>query len=307
MNIYLDQNVLGHASVGRYKLPTKREIIWIYSTEHFNEISRGDKVQLRAFLQSIRARRIEVVTDKKGRITDQFKICPYENPRLLFERYVQHIKSLGVDLSVFNSVISACFGSQDELALGEYPRQLGEMLRAPLKGVADLDELLGERLEKFGRYIGESTIKSLSSTRPLEKQRKPLGFDKGRASKLAEGANPLCDLWDHANRHYPATISRDKFFGFEPILDLGYDRWPEFLGIVSCYTLLNAIGFFPDKGLANPSRVPANSSDGNHVAYAAFCDGLISADTRLCVKARAIYLYRGIGTRVFDVSELIDK
>jgi hypothetical protein len=52
-------------------------------------------------------------------------------------------------------------------------------------------------------------------------------------------------------------------------------------------------------------RVPANMSDAHHVAYAAFCDGLLSEDSRMCEKALAIYKYRKIGTGVVDVSKLV--
>ena len=67
--------------------------------------------------------------------------------------------------------------------------------------------------------------------------------------------------------------------------------------------MLNAIGFAPDKGMAKPARVPANLSDACHVAYAGFTNGIISADTKLCKKAKAIYKYKGIAAEVNDVSD----
>lgn len=305
-NLYLDQNVLGLIAEGMLNLRPKEPVRWVYSGEHLAEVARGEALAVLDVLRHLKAQRLVLQSDERGRITDNWVIEPYADPADLYEEYKQRTDGFAVDPAIFTGLIATLFGAQDQTLLESYPDDIAEQVRKPLKEVPWLDALLGDTLETATRRTGEATIKHLSGVEVLEKRRKPLGLNKGRGSSFADSDNPLQALWEHANKHFPSPISAEQFFGFEPTAGLaesfGYEKWPIFLGISTCYNLLNAIGYLPDKGLAKTSRVAANSSDGHHVAYAAFCDGLISADSRMCKKAFAIYKYRGIGSGVLDVS-----
>ena len=89
----------------------------------------------------------------------------------------------------------------------------------------------------------------------------------------------------------------DQFFGFDPFEKQGYSEWPMFLGIVGCHTILNYLGFRPDKGLAKANDIPGIVSDGSHIAFAAYCSGLLSRDKKFIAKAKAIYRYKKILTQ----------
>lgn len=302
-NLYLDQNVLGFVAEGKLSLRASRPVRWIYSDEHLAEIARGERVELLEVLRDLKAQRIFLQGDGRGRITDNWVIEQYVDPSDLYQKYKIHPDGAPLT-SIFSGLIATLFGAQDKTLIESYPGDIADQVRRLLED----SPLLGEIVGAVAHRAGEATKQGLSGgLEPLEKRRTPLGLHKGQASSFSHAQNPLRELWEHANKHCPPTITADQFFGFDPVdgvaESFGYEKWPVFLGISSCYHLLNAIGFMPDKGLTKTSRVPANSSDAHHVAYAGFCDGLISADTRMCGKAIAIYKYRGLGVGVLDVSE----
>jgi len=134
----------------------------------------------------------------------------------------------------------------------------------------------------------------------LEVTRKALGTNKGRAGNLADKENPILELWQLVSKGLP-DLTPDQYFGFDPIDKQGYDEWPMFLGIVGCHTVLNFLGFRPDAGLAKSEDLSGIMSDGSHIAYAAYCQGLFSRDRKLLAKAKAIYRYKNIATQVLSV------
>jgi len=303
LNLYLDQNVLGLIAEGQIILKPKVDVRWIFSNEHLTEIARGDVEEILDVLRTLKAQRLRLELDAKGRITDNRIIDEYIDPAKIYSEFRQNTPAVAP--AIFQGFIAKIFGAQDPAIVEAFPDDMANQFREHLKGVPWVDDIMGSSLEHLIRKAGEDILEKLAGTQPLEKRRKPLGFDRGQASNYANAVNPLQELWEHANKQYPSPISADQFFGFDPLDKklLGYEKWPIFLGISTCYSTLNAIGFRPDEGLARIKRVPANMSDAHHVAYAAFCDGLLSEDSRMCEKALAIYKFRQIETRVVDVSK----
>jgi hypothetical protein len=88
----------------------------------------------------------------------------------------------------------------------------------------------------------------------------------------------------------------DQFFGFSPIIDQGFPPSSTFYKIIGGHLILSWLGYAAEKKARD--HITNILSDGSHIAYAAFCDGFISADRRLCKKAQAIYSYLDIATAV---------
>ncbi|NEZ04977.1 hypothetical protein G4Y73_12535 [Wenzhouxiangella sp. XN201] len=304
--MYLDQNVLGLLAEGRIILKPKVDVRWVFSNEHLTEVARGDTKEILDVLRTLKAQRLLLKRDEEGRITEQWFIEEYADPGKLYSEFRQNPPA--VDPAMFEGLIAKIFGSQDPNVAEAFPGDMAKQVREHLKEIPRLEDIFGSSLEDLIRDAGEDALEKLAGTQPLENRRKPLGFDRGQASNFADASNPLQALWEHANKYSPSPISADQFFGFDPPDKrlFGYEKWPVFLGISTCYSILNAIGFRPDAGLARTNRVPANMSDAHHVAYAAFCDALFSEDSRMCEKALAIYRYRQIGTGVVDVSKRVD-
>ena len=236
-NLYLDQNVLGLIAEGKLTLKPKEPIRWVFSGEHLTEIARGGVFEMLDVLRHLKAHRLVLQGDERGRITDKWVIEPYSDPAGLYEEHKQRQAGLPVDPSLFVGLIATIFGSQDRTLIESYPADIAEQVRRPLRQVPWLDALLGDALEAATRRTGEATIKQLAGVEPLEKRRKPLGLNKGRASGFEDSNNPLQRLWGHANENFPSPISAEQFFGFEPVGGIaesfGYKKWPAFLGISS--------------------------------------------------------------------------
>jgi hypothetical protein len=61
--IYLDQNILGYVREGSFQAAKVGDKVdWIYSDEHFREISRGSDRSFLSVLQELNAKRIRLTT-----------------------------------------------------------------------------------------------------------------------------------------------------------------------------------------------------------------------------------------------------
>lgn len=128
----------------------------------------------------------------------------------------------------------------------------------------------------------------------VERYRVQLGLGRnGAGSRMCEHENPIEGIWDSVKKN--AKITKNDFFGFSD----GGKPLSVFEGSYRCYRELNKLGFFPDRKLNKKANVENGASDRWHVARATNFDGILSRDSRLCEKARAIYVYKSIGTTVF--------
>lgn len=74
----------------------------------------------------------------------------------------------------------------------------------------------------------------------------------------------------------------------------------DFEKIHAIYTILNLIGYMPEKKVKNEGKFIGSDRDISHVAYASYCHFFITNDERLLNKSRAIYEYLNIQTEVLE-------
>jgi hypothetical protein len=290
---YLDQNILGYIQEGKFQLPLSEDVAWLYSTEHFTEISRGGDASFLSILRDLRAREIEVLTDEQWRIKDQAIVHDYACP---FERHQQHLENIGdvvFDQTLFTDLFARFAGAnnyEDVRALPERLQgQLGKLLGAGDHGRTLVPPELETAIADLVDHLREA--------RSLEALRKPLGIHKGRVGNL-DPDNALLEIWERV-KDKCGDLTMDQFFGFDsPLKQQGEEERSTYQGIIACHTILNFMGYRTDKGLSDSAATPKILSDGIHIAHAAFCDLLISGDRRLTDKASAIYKYVGTGTQV---------
>ena len=309
MFIYLDQNVLGDLYDKEYHLVKNGGNEWVYSPEHLNEIHRGGRTEILDVLRGLNARLIFCPTSDAGLINDNLKVSVYEEPHTVYTRYLEHRNSSLIDTSIFNPILAAFFGNQEDDTLSSYADDLSRLATDLIHRYPQLKSLSSIDYEKGLYDAGTKTQAGLSNVISLDQRRKIFHLDKGRGSSYIRSENPILDLWKHMNEAVEPTISIDQFFGFDPIDKnlFGYDEWPLFLGVCTCYFALNMIGYRPDEGLPKVSRVPANSSDAMHVAYGAFCSGFITRDKKMCDKAKAIYTYKNIKCEAVHVNDYLSS
>lgn len=301
MLVYLDQNVVGYIYEGRLSLGQSDDIQWVYSNEHFTEIARGEKRGLISVFEELRARQLEVVLDNNFMITDQAHLHEYSDPFEKFRVYLETMGDVPIDQTPALDFMARLFGGGDLEAAKSAPNRMDQQLHAILDGIGPLGDPLFEKWSSTKVDLTRMIAKHLGTIRSLEAMRKPLGMAKGRASNSEAQDDPIAALWRTLEPNLPG-ITIDQFFGFDPIDRQGYDAWPLYLGIVGCHTVLNFLGFRPDKGLSSASTLPNILSDGSHIAHAAFCNAVVSEDRRFCSKARAIYRHSGILTEVVEVA-----
>lgn len=301
MLAYLDQNIVGYLYEGSLSLENPVEVQWVYSNEHFTEIARGGKIALLNVFKDLKARQIELVLDENFRITGDAHLHPYSDPIERYERHLEAINEVAFNQTPSLDLAARFLGADNLNAAQSVPNRMDEQLRVILEGLGPLGEPLVERWEAAKNGLTEMIEKHLKSVQPLESTRQLFGTGKGRGSNLRPLEDPILALWELLSPNLP-DMSIDQFFGFDPPDKQGYIEWPLFLGIIGCHSVLNVLGYHPDKGLSKSTVLPSILSDGSHIAHGAFCNVLVSGDRRLCAKARAIYKHKGLRTEVVEVS-----
>ena len=81
----------------------------------------------------------------------------------------------------------------------------------------------------------------------------------------------------------------------------------KFEKIHAIYTNLNITGFRPEKKVKNEKKFVSAQTDISHVAYASYCDYLITNDERLFDKSKVIYEYLEISTQVINIPRFLNQ
>lgn len=299
--IYLDHNIIDEISKGSFSLPSDSSFLWVYSNEHFAEIERAGDTRFVDVLRDLKAQKLELKLNNRFQITGEAHLCAPTDPHVLFEAWREAQAEVPATFDYFSTVVSRLFGAANEDALAQVPSAFERDVGTLLSMAGLLEESHAKALAIARDAVSEMITEHLAERPHLESQRVAFGTHGGRGSNLADHENPLEGLWElmrEASPEIAEAVTPDQFFGFEPVYDTGYESWPLYLGIVGCYTMLNMVGLRPDEKLSRVARMPAIMSDAAHVGHAAYCQGLISADRRLCDKAKAIYRFKGIATQV---------
>jgi hypothetical protein len=176
------------------------------------------------------------------------------------------------------------------------PERLQTQIGMLLDGLGDVAAPLRIEAERVASELQEMIESNLKMIPHLDEIRKGFGTHQGRIGNL-NSSNTISEIWKIVEPHIPG-VSIDQFFGIESIGDAGHQSSSLFYKIISCHMVLNIVGFQPDKRMSDPNRTSNIMSDGSHAAFAAFCDLLVTADQRLCTKAKAIYQYLDLPTAV---------
>lgn len=294
--IYVDQNIVGYVHEGCFDLERVKGVDWIYSNEHFNEIERSGNISYLSVFEKLKAQQIEIVLDDKLRITDNATIYPYSSPHERYKHYIKTKNDVQFNERLFTDFLGRLFGANNYQVLSNLPERFKSQVESLLFEAGVLNEFYQNSIEKISSDLAEIIKNDLCETRSLESMRKPLGTNNGKVGE-AKTDNPVQEIWE-VIRDKVKSVTSDQFFGFDPVNKQGYDKWPMYLGIVGCHTVLNFIGYGTDKGIATVENLPNIMSDANHIATAAFCDAVMSEDKRFCKKAEAIYKYKHHHTKV---------
>ncbi len=132
----------------------------------------------------------------------------------------------------------------------------------------------------------------------MEETRKKMNTDKGKLSGIV-GGNIIKGIGEH--------IKSQSGLDLLSLVNGYINGKPTYLKIVALHSFLNMVGYHADKKLSSTKKLPSTRHDGEHIAYGAFCDYLLSADRKLVQKAAAIYQYLDVGTRIMHLKRIDDE
>lgn len=300
MNIYLDHNIIDDISKGNLSLKPSDKAVWIYSDENLKEIRRSGDGRFLKVLKNIDARFIELKLDEKFRITGEAIIHPSLNPYDIYDNYLESVGESENEEYLFHDLIGRLHGADNKEEILNLPDNFESYIEKLLEPDGLYNNEIRNEVSNISSDLKQFVENDLQKIEKLEKTREALGTHKGRANQIENDDNPLEFLWEKIKIDLPNELTANQFYGFDPIDKQEYDEWPIYLGIVGCHGVLNIIGYRPDKGLSKLNELPGIMSDGAHIAYAAYCQGLLTRDKRLSLKAKAIYKFKNIPTIVLS-------
>lgn len=313
--VYLDQNILQYNFEEGLHVESNDEFEWVFSNEHFYEINRNEDHRFFAVLKQLRARKIELQLDKEFRYTNQGTVLEYSDPIELYRKFKDAIQDVDVASFSFNPLQAFFNGNRTAIDPALYAQQFETYLLDLIGEAADvgLTDLLSTNIRNdvsvLSKKLGDTLVSAQEQIEPLSKMRKRLSTLQ--LSNLDPAKGSIIDqIWEEIEGSVP--FSKEQFFGKEqlPVFDNEPSNSPRpqpvYYGIVQCYQMLNFLGYWPDEGLPREHKTYGINSDASHVAYGAFCRGFLSADDRLCKKARVIYEFFDCGTTVLQL-EFVER
>lgn len=301
MKIYLDHNILDDLSKNRMTLEAPDDTIWVYSDESFNEIKRANDMRFLDVLRNIKARKLELELDNQFRLTGRAFLHDYCEPKDMYQQWLDNIDEIHVDEIIQSQMqlLARLAGADNHSEILHQPNKLKDFIYSLLSPDGRATKEIEFQIEQAVESIESVVCGQLQEIQSLDASRMAIGTGRGRASNLSNKEDPLALIWEMLRENHKG-MTIEQFYGFEPLNKQGYEIWPLYLGVVGCHTVLNFLGFHPDKGLSRIEKIPAILSDANHTAMAIYCDAILSKDQRFCAKARAIFAYLNLDIMVIE-------
>lgn len=291
--VYLDQNIVSMQSTGKIDFSNVKDVQWAYSKEHFEEIRRA--CNTKPFLDALDQLSAALIDLKlvAGKPTGEAILTPGVPAEECFQEYIEATNEVDFSLDSFHPLISWACGGQCAEELSKLPGQFAYQLdalfgRLPQSITRQLTSAPGEA---FYELLTPAISSMLEWDNNIKSTRSFFGFEKTGVSNIG-GDNPLRRIWESISPKIP-QLSVEQFYGFAP---LGDEQQPPttWEGIVACCTVLDVLGFHAEKKVRKLSKVPNVLSDARHIAYGAYCSGIIAGDKRMANRAKAIYEFQGI-------------
>lgn len=307
--VYLDQNII--SSILREEIslnPSSEELIWVYSTEHFNEINRSSTPdKYLKIINDIDAKYLRINVDEKFRILESANLNSENSVFDLYNEFIQNKQETNFNETIMDPLIAWINGGGTQELLDNLPEDFSQNLYELTSGIKDYGINISPAIENAKSDISKSINMVKEQEHDISIIREQIGVGKGAIGNL-KGPRILESIWEKISPNVPG-ITMDQFFGFEPypFFKQNYEKWPLFLSIAGCCAVLDVIGYQAEKKIRKIDQLPNVRSDSGHIGMATFCDLLLSNDRRLRNRANAIYEYKKLHTRVgsIEISSVI--
>lgn len=290
--VYLDQNVISLQLPGNVDLSGIKSAQLVYSKEHFAEIRRAnDPLPFLHTLDQLSARLLDIEM-VNWEFTGRAVLKGADSAENYYQDYLDANEAVPVDSNLINPFLAWVCGGASAALLRELPGAFSSQLQRLLEQIPkQMAPEIPANMEEGFRDMIESMITSGNDIGDIREQ---LGVGKGAAGSIT-GDNPLGQLWEKVSPKVPG-LTADQFFGFAPVVN-GQTLPLTWQGIIGCCTVLDILGYQAEgKKTRNPEKIPNVLSDAAHIAAGAYCAAIVSHDSRLVKRAKAIYQFREIGT-----------
>jgi len=291
--VYLDQNVVSKIACNPDLPVLDEQCLFVYSNVHFSEIARSDEPnKYLDALERIDAKYIELFLDDEFRFTDQAILHLDGTPLEHYEKHLRNRSVNNINDGIFNPFIAWVNGGKDVKSLSELPNEIINEFNSI---IADTTQEKQAELNSIVYDFKKNIDDMINHGNNIIHIRSELGNVKGKISNIS-GSNVIKKIWDILKEHN-SNRTCDEFFGFDPILKQGYEKWPLILSIISCCSVMDIIGYQSEQKCRKLQQIPNIMDDASHIAMASFCDFIVSIDKRLVKRAEAIYEYKNIPTK----------
>ncbi|PKG37244.1 hypothetical protein [Psychromonas sp. Urea-02u-13] len=294
--IYLDQNILGYIYEGSFPLDSIQNVQWVYSNTHFSEFKGSNlEVDFLNILTKLDASYLSLDLDKQFKPLGTAKINRKRSPSQNFNEYVETLSSSNLNIRVFDELIASLNGGRILLSAESVAENTFSFID-DLKTRGLITEvqvtMFRKQKEEYSRFL-----KCLfREQKDIVKIRKKMGIPSSGLTNIS-GDSVFQQIWNVVESHNDVDI--DSFFGFSGV---GVEELPLCSGIVRCCAILDIIGFHSERKCRKADKIANVMSDSQHIANGAFCTAIISNDRALVERAKAIYEYKGISTKLFHYS-----
>lgn len=289
--IYADMNVYRYVAHGDISIKDPERFIWVYSYVHLDEIHRNGNTDALKGMKSLGAVEVADMLDEKFKSIGNVVLKQYVDPYSRYEEYLEDISQLGNVRDHMLPPLTRYFGADNFSELSKTPDQMYELIDR-ITNMLD-EETRASILNKANSVsieMRKSIENSFKDQKPIDTTRQSLGMSNENR-KIAENSYSQIDAILALTPQSKDGFANEQLLGLEPIPGLEGAQQTQHTSIAGMYMALNMHGLYPDHGLTKDKKMKNALSDGEHVGMASYCNALLSADEKLCSKARAIYVY----------------
>lgn len=313
--VYLDWGVISNlkkpqlAVFKELLLSHKGDLFFVYSPAHFEDAmrSKGDE-RLAQDIQTLESLADNHLIAYVKKTAQPFLSTPSEYYRNNKDRNLDEVPDITEMLPIISQGIPAVGGLLKSFLNIPFPfpdtvrsNELVNMILPDMPASPTIRDAIHSATMYVNRMLSDKDFyKSYRSAVRAS------GFkvDSNAGNWDAKDVIPNIDAW---------LKSRGVNKSFEELVLMGIGdkkNVDDFQFFIAAYSLLDMIGYKPDKLPKSSNAMNNVSTDAQHAYFAAFCDYLITQDTHLASKALALYNEFGISTKIItpqDSIEVLDE
>lgn len=310
--VYLDWGVVSNlkkpefADIREFLLSHKRDLFFVYSSAHFKDAMRSEGDE--RLQQDIRT--LESLVDNhllcynpKEKTTSPYLATPTEYYRThrgqnldIIPNFSELVSSIRKDVPLLGGLLQSCLEIPFQIPEEVRSQKLWRMTLPDLPDSPSFGDLINSALSFYNKMQGDKDF-----------------YKSYRSAVRATGFSlePNAGNWK-TDEVVTNITSKMKALGigksFKDLVLMGFgnkEKVDDFQFFMAAYTMLDMIGYKSDKLPKASNAMESVSTDAQHAYFAAYCDYMITQDSHLASKAKALYHEFKISTKVISPKEVI--